>query len=1450
MKKFLIISVILLLVASAAFSQAPPLQRNNAYGFRFKRIGIDSMFNLPVRCDTIFNAGDRANLRSGSTFWDSCINVRRVFYNNSWHIDSTSGGGGSVNLDSLRDANSVTITNPGGTSAKILAVDIPSNKAGVMTVQMKRILDSTVTRIERQNDSVRNYYNSLGVLIFKDTLKIPPGSSFVYKSLSDLRSLGSYDTGKIYRVITNYTIGDFYWVPGCTDPEDSVMNLHFVSGCLKRYYESYVLANWWPIKDDAGVTDNTYYMNKIKTFMRSQTKANRVAFLPGDYAFDNWFWTRDDNADGQFDFITFSLEGFGAAPYATSQVVGPTTILRKFSPQGFLIGWQQGRNIHLKNLHFQGFANVPGTYDQANTWPTSSWLYSGVTNGRYNPDNVLILIDPVHSSVTAPNRYSAISSLYTPTGSSGTSFVSIDNCAFAFSNVAIGLSFNGTTLNGDNIILNNCVQTGNRVFFASGENQTRSNAINGLYSTGGTQKLIDCSSYGAQQGSPPALNFCNIAGITKQLYDFNGAFAQLSITGGYFEGFHTMGKAGALPVQVVGAHFKPLIPSDNGTFAPLVFAEGTSLNFTNSTLQWFDNTWAAGLPFNVNNLSFKSSTIWGGVPTNKTYQNQSIVFDGVTFRNQFGESNITDNNFISDLSASQVNGLWLLPGMKFQMANNKLVMESYDDKIQIKYLESHTIDIDTTTHTATFTATNIAKYQLYDLIWIDNAITDTIDGYSATQTSLGWVSNIAGSVVTLKGVPFGVNEATTYNMYHARLGKFKNRVIGDVTSGSNVITNTKSTQAHFVVGDKIHGTGIPDGYYVTNVNAGASTITISGNATATNTGVELYDTKIVAYARNSDPVNVSADNPGFFRGDIIYNTLTVASTDTVERWVVKSPGFNGTANLPTFGNIKFNTGGGGGGGSDHNALSNLTVGDVHTQYAFLGGRSGGQILKGGTGATDVLSLYGTSGAGTGSTAAIQFGVGTNGASKAMTIFNNSQVAVNRLTTGGYNFLVEGIGGFTNGGFGSSITYEGSYLNVANGSNDFSLRITAYGKRFDIGLSNTKFRIQPMIDNTIPFGIMSTTKDLLLFDFAADSIKAYAPFIVNAGAKFKETVIFPASTTAASSMILAPGVIPSAPVAGAFGFNSSDTSLFYRYGSTTFKFNYSKPIVAGDASIRFGYNSDPAIPDSIFSTVAGGASNAAIQDSIKTALGGKINARVGGGIALPTLSGGGTGNAVETISWAEYLSGNHTTMYIDSIRVDQATNELVVYYPTASDVVYVIPYTDDQFGNVGIFPVGPGVGVSSARFKIKKLINPYMILKGNGSTWDVSGEYNANYSISYNSTTGAFTLSTSDITSQILTDANSQGMLRGFSWSDTTTAYYNVRKFGQNASRGFYELKFDLRDGNNNVFTGAPASTNEFYISLPTVWAEVELRTFDSRSSQQNRNYWTGTNIFIAVFLRK
>ena len=91
-------------------------------------------------------------------------------------------------------------------------------------------------------------------------------------------------------------------------------------------------------------------------------------------------------------------------------------------------------------------------------------------------------------------------------------------------------------------------------------------------------------------------------------------------------------------------------------------------------------------------------------------------------------------------------------------------------------------------------------------------------------------------------------------------------------------------------------------------------------------------------------------------------------------------------------------------GIDHGGLTGLAD-DDHTQYALLAGRAGGQILKGGTGTTDDLTLQTTSGIGA-TGADMHFLVGNAGATEAITILNNGNVGIG-TTSPGYRLDVQG-----------------------------------------------------------------------------------------------------------------------------------------------------------------------------------------------------------------------------------------------------------------------------------------------------------------------------------------------------------------------------------------------------------------------------------------------------------
>lgn len=126
----------------------------------------------------------------------------------------------------------------------------------------------------------------------------------------------------------------------------------------------------------------------------------------------------------------------------------------------------------------------------------------------------------------------------------------------------------------------------------------------------------------------------------------------------------------------------------------------------------------------------------------------------------------------------------------------------------------------------------------------------------------------------------------------------------------------------------------------------ATAVAVTGDISLTNAGVTAYAGTV--------PVNKGGTNlTSYTSGDLIYaiggTTLSKLAIGASTRILTSSgtdPQWSTVATVA--------------GTLDHNSLLNLTTGDVHTQYAFLAGRSGGQGLTGGTDANDSLYLESTS----------------------------------------------------------------------------------------------------------------------------------------------------------------------------------------------------------------------------------------------------------------------------------------------------------------------------------------------------------------------------------------------------------------------------------------------------------------------------------------------------------
>lgn len=153
----------------------------------------------------------------------------------------------------------------------------------------------------------------------------------------------------------------------------------------------------------------------------------------------------------------------------------------------------------------------------------------------------------------------------------------------------------------------------------------------------------------------------------------------------------------------------------------------------------------------------------------------------------------------------------------------------------------------------------------------------------------------------------------------------------------------------------------------TGVNNGTNTLTIGASAS-----VSGANTGDVTLATNSG-LGFTSGQTGLALGTpttVTSSSTNSVTTNTHSHAITPGLGFigNGTAQnqIPVTGATPFAPSWTSissiSGSIDHNSTTNLTTGDVHTQYAFLAGRVGNQTLIGGTAASGTLTLQSTANA--------------------------------------------------------------------------------------------------------------------------------------------------------------------------------------------------------------------------------------------------------------------------------------------------------------------------------------------------------------------------------------------------------------------------------------------------------------------------------------------------------
>jgi hypothetical protein len=786
-------------------------------------------------------------------------------------------GGGTTNLDSARTDTTVTVISSTGTDALIAKAD--TLKAGVMSASDKKKLD----KIE------------------------------IVRSSADLRIMNNISADVIYRIIQNKIIGDYYWDATSTATDDSVMVIQrtgITTGRFLRYFEDYILVDWFGAVANDGLDDWAAWQKAVN-FAIASPKGPSVQTLGGRYNLSHGI-NIFKKSGIQYTFVTLKIEGRGF-------LVNPATILEIDNLDGFGIMVMVGRQVEISNITFEGGGPNAGQ-SQVVTWSTADWTSTGVRNNQFSPQ-CGVGIDGYNISVSSGNRYPDMLGMYTNTQTGGTSQLTLYSCTFKRLPVGVANNTSGAMANGDNIRAIGCNFESVKSAWVCGQTQSRGNSIENSYFLF-SQYAVDGINYGSQQGTPPTLTNCNFAGALKYVYALNGSFSAMTIDKCYFESLFSLGKSDAMPVTFVNCEVVP--NHDNSTFTAPLFGEGNQVSFIGGRIGYFDNLSNMALPFKVNNLSFRGvSLLCLPVNMDANYFNvlpNKTVFDNVSFigANQVGmawESNVYNSTDVSNMFG---NSPIIMPGSRYvyDIGTYSLEFQSKSPKITANFVESKTLNIDTTTATAYFLSSDATAYQLNDVLTTaSSVIWSGNEGiYSTNPTIIGEVYAKSNDTIRVKYLPYGLDETTTYSLVLTRIPHIVPKFFGNVTSGSNSITSCHFSTMSPQVGDWINSDYLPVGTRITNISG--STVTISRNATGTITGTEFKDATIQIDGKSPAIGSVSANPIGFSLGDRIYNNR--ASNDSTYVWVCDTSGFPGGTPGSHFDYV--NTGSSGGGSVSFNAV--------------------------------------------------------------------------------------------------------------------------------------------------------------------------------------------------------------------------------------------------------------------------------------------------------------------------------------------------------------------------------------------------------------------------------------------------------------------------------------------------------------------------------------------------
>ena len=531
----------------------------------------------------------------------------------------------------------------------------------------------------------------------------------------------------------------------------------------------------------------------------------------------------------------------------------------------FAIGIQNGRAVKISNLYILGKNDMRATiYTGANMMTNSNWVINSCRDSRYSP-YAGIAIDPFGTSVPADGGYPGLSSYYVASaaGSGSLEFSGVTISGFV---TGVVLCPNGTTQNCSEMNFNNCFIEFNKVGMAMGQSQSRN--INWYGGASGPSLYnFDGNTYGSQAGYAPAISGCNMSG--KYLFNVTSRYGNVApITGVHAEtfssiGFNGTGGAGSRqPLTFVGCSFN-FTDFGVGSQPDYHLLSYSDVKFVGCFFENDSFTYSSPFRFHC---QYPTKIVFDSCSTQTSSQGELTIApaglgNGYSFATPvlFRDCTLQEGTSRGPSVGQSVLSLDVMSQWYTYMNRNVMPVGS---KIKWTQLGTSTdisfsggFDTDyqvalgavvVTTganNSATFDVADGSVVRTGDLIYTQTAF--NTEGPAGTVTlstswmSIGMVTNVATNTVTIYGCPQNFISGT-YTLVEQWWPRLHQASTGDTGTSVTIVNVTNPTS--WAIGNKILGSGIPTGTYITNVVG--STITLSKATTTTVVGTRLYDANI------------------------------------------------------------------------------------------------------------------------------------------------------------------------------------------------------------------------------------------------------------------------------------------------------------------------------------------------------------------------------------------------------------------------------------------------------------------------------------------------------------------------------------------------------------------------------------------------------------------------------